>query len=94
MRSRDSAFRPRRDSRPEGRVTNAWGLSDFTIWNITDLANPRKVAEFADPDATVHNAYIINNLLIMSYYAAGLKVFDLVTRKAWIGEFDTDDIVW
>lgn len=50
---------------------------DITVWDITDLANPVKVDEYADPTATVHNLYIIGSYAYVSYYTAGFRIFDV-----------------
>jgi hypothetical protein len=51
--------------------------ADVTVWDIHNLAAPFKVASIADATATVHNCYVVGNLLVMSYYTAGFKVFDV-----------------
>lgn len=50
---------------------------DFTIWNISDLDNPVRVGGYADANATVHNLYIIGDFAYVSYYNAGLRIFDI-----------------
>lgn len=52
-------------------------LADITVWNISSLGAPVKVAEIADPTATVHNLYIDDGLAFVSHYTAGFKVFDV-----------------
>ncbi len=50
---------------------------DITVWNISNLSDPVKVDEYADPDATVHNLYRIDNYAYVSYYTAGFRIFDI-----------------
>lgn len=50
---------------------------DITVWDISNLSDPVKVDEYADPDATVHNLYIIDNYAYVSYYTAGFRIFDV-----------------
>lgn len=50
---------------------------DITAWDISDVDNPRKVGQFADPTATVHNLYIIGQYAFVSYYRAGFRVLDI-----------------
>ncbi len=52
-------------------------LPDVTIWDISDLANPELVGDISDPTSRVHNIYIIGELAYISYYGAGLKIFDI-----------------
>jgi len=51
--------------------------ADITVWDISNFSEPVKVDEYADPDATVHNLYIIDNYAYVSYYTAGLRIFDV-----------------
>jgi choice-of-anchor B domain-containing protein len=50
---------------------------DITVWDISNLSEPVKVDEYADPDATVHNLYIIDDYAYVSYYTAGFRIFDV-----------------
>jgi hypothetical protein len=65
--------------------------ADITIWDISTPATPFKVGQVADPDATVHNIYVIDDLAYVAYYSAGFKVFDLTdpTRPVLAGQYDT-----
>ena len=65
--------------------------ADFTVWDISDVRNPRKVGSFADPDAIVHNLYVVGNFAFTSYYTAGLRVFDISDPRnpIQLDEFDT-----
>ncbi|MGH1363449.1 MAG: LVIVD repeat-containing protein [Calditrichia bacterium] len=68
-------------------------LPDITVWDISDLSNPTRVAEYRDANAIVHNIYIIGDLAYVSYYAAGLRIFDVSdpTDFKLIAEYDTSD---
>ena len=50
---------------------------DITIWDISDLSNPKKVGEYAEPGATIHNLYIIDDYAYISYYTAGFRILDI-----------------
>lgn len=49
---------------------------DVTIWNIANPASPAKVGWFGDPNATIHNLYIIGDFAFASHYSAGFRVYD------------------
>ncbi len=55
-------------------VSGAW---DISVWDITNLDDPEKLGGFADNSATVHNLFVIDDWGYTSYYAAGVRVFDL-----------------
>lgn len=65
--------------------------ADFTVWDISDLNDPKKVGEFADQSATVHNLYIIGDFAYVAYYNAGFRVFDVSdpAKPTLVDEFDT-----
>ncbi len=65
---------------------------DITVWDISDLANVSKVDSFSDPDAYVHNLYVVGNDAYVSYYRAGFRVFDVTdpTNIELLDEYDTD----
>jgi choice-of-anchor B domain-containing protein len=52
-------------------------VADITVWDISNLSEPVKVDEYADPDAIVHNLYIIGNYAYVSYYTSGFRIFDI-----------------
>ena len=64
---------------------------DITLWDISMPDAPAKVGSIGDSDATVHNAYIIGDLLYVAYYSAGFKVFDISNPSSPLlrDEFDT-----
>lgn len=68
--------------------------ADITVWNISDLGNPQKVGQFTDPNAIVHNLYIIGNYAYVSYYTAGIRVFDVSdpANITLVDEYDTSPL--
>ncbi len=66
--------------------------ADITVWDISDLSNPKIVDSFTDPDANVHNLYVIDDYAYVSFYTAGFRVFDISdpTNISLVAEYDTD----
>jgi len=64
---------------------------DISVWDISDIANPVRVSDFAD-DATTHNMYVIGDYAYVSYYTAGLRVFDISDPSQLVlaDEYDTN----
>ena len=64
---------------------------DISIWDISDAANPVRVGDFSD-QATTHNMYVIGDFAYVSYYTAGLRVFDISDPSQLIlaDEYDTN----
>jgi choice-of-anchor B domain-containing protein len=61
-------------------ITDEYSVSpnaDITVWDIHNVASPFKVASIADPTSSVHNCYVVGNLLAVAYYTAGFKLFDV-----------------
>jgi hypothetical protein len=63
---------------------DTWGFA--RIWNITDPARPREVADFATPHSltnktdafySVHNVEIVGSTAYFSWYSDGLRVVDI-----------------
>ena len=63
-----------------------WG--GLRIWDIDDLSNPRQVATYQTPNSlrfpapddgyyTVHNAEVIDDLAIASWWSDGVRVIDI-----------------
>ncbi|MCB9235763.1 MAG: choice-of-anchor B family protein [Bacteroidia bacterium] len=50
---------------------------DITLWDLSSPGNPLKVNQYGDPQAIVHNLYILNGYAYVSYYQKGLKIFDV-----------------
>ncbi|MFQ5584026.1 MAG: choice-of-anchor B family protein, partial [Calditrichia bacterium] len=65
--------------------------ADITIWDIGNTGNPQRVGDFADPNAIVHNFIVRGNYAFVSYYTAGLRVFDISdpSTLSLVAEFDT-----
>ena len=66
--------------------------NDIVVWDISDPASPFKVDSFYDPNAYVHNFYVIGDYAYVSYYRAGFRVFDITdpTQITLYKEYDTD----
>lgn len=64
---------------------------DISVWDISDIANPVRVSDFAD-QATTHNMYVIGDYAYVSYYTAGLRVFDISDPSQLVlaDEYDTN----
>ena len=61
-------------------------------WDISDVNNVRNIAKIQEGSASiVHNAFIKNDFIYMSYYDRGLIIYDIKDRNlpVKIGEFDT-----
>ena len=61
-------------------ITDEYAVSptaDITVWDIHNPATPFKVASIADPTSSVHNCYVVGNMLAVAYYTAGFKLFDV-----------------
>ena len=69
------------------------GIPDITVWDISNLDNPEKVASYDDTSATVHNLYVRGNYAYVSYYTAGMKIFDISDplNMTVVYEFDMSD---
>lgn len=65
--------------------------ADMTVWNITNPAAAFKVADYLDPNATVHNAYRIGQYLFTAFYVAGFRVFNINSPSSFFlaDEYDT-----
>lgn len=65
---------------------------DIAVWDIRDLGAPVRVGGFADPDAYVHNLYVVGDYAYVSYYRAGFRVFDVSDPSllSLADEYDTD----
>jgi len=47
------------------------------VVDVSDIEHPRKVAEYAVPEAGSHNIWVKDNLLYMGYYNGGGRVLDV-----------------
>ncbi|TAK59192.1 MAG: choice-of-anchor B family protein [Bacteroidetes bacterium] len=62
------------------------------IWDITNLSNVTKVAEYqSDPTAVVHNVFVKDTLAFMSYYTDGLRIINISdpVHPVEVGGYDT-----
>ena len=71
------------------------GGPDIGIWDISNLSNPVKVGEIHDNSSRVHNLYIKGDLLYISYYSAGLKIYNVADPKnpVLLYNFDTNGTI-
>ena len=88
-----------------GYVHNIWPTEDgnyiFTteetanktikVWDIADLGNIQKVAEFLGPSGLAHNCHVKGDLLYVSHYESGVAVYDISdpTSPVELDIFDT-----
>jgi len=65
---------------------------DITIWDINDLNNPVQVGFIADSLSRAHNMSIIGDHAFVSYYGAGLRVYDVAdpAQPKLVDEFNTN----
>jgi len=47
------------------------------VVDVSDIYHPRKVAEYAVPEAGSHNMWVENDILYMGYYGGGGRVLDV-----------------
>lgn len=47
------------------------------VIDIADINRPRKVAEYAVPEAGAHNVWVENDILYMGYYNGGARILDV-----------------
>ena len=47
------------------------------VVDVSDIRNPRKVAEYAVPEAGAHNMWVENDVMYMGYYDGGGRVVDV-----------------
>ena len=68
--------------------------ADITVWDISDLGDPVRIGDFADPNAIVHNFYVIGNYAYVSYYTAGLRIFDVSdpANITIVAQYDTSPL--
>lgn len=65
------------------------------IWDIQDYNNPIELDYFiTDPAHSVHNVYIKENLLYVSWYADGTRIFDISDPEniAEVAYYDTSEV--
>merc|ERR1712238_478626 len=69
---------------------------DMAAYNISNLANPTLLSKFqwsgdANENSSVHNGFILGHYLMVAYYKAGLRVFDIseIDNIIEVGMYDT-----
>jgi hypothetical protein len=55
---------------------------DIVVFNITNLANPQRVNYLLDPNAHVHQLYVVGDLMFVAWYTSGFKVFSIANPAA------------
>jgi len=78
-------------------VTDESNEVDIAVFDISILSNPRLISTFqwsgeqTERDAIVHNGAILGDYLLVAYYNAGLRVFDIsnVTSIEEVGNYET-----
>jgi hypothetical protein len=75
-------------------------VGDIRIWDISDLSNPTLQSTIEDSDFgasafSPHNPLLVGDTLYVSWYQAGLQVFDISDRSnpVQLGSFDSS-AVW
>jgi len=58
-----------------GSRTPARGV--LHVVDVSDIEHPRKVAEYAVPEAGAHNVWVEDDVLVMGYYTGGGRVLDI-----------------
>jgi choice-of-anchor B domain-containing protein len=66
---------------------------DIAIWDISEPNNPTQVGEIHDDNTRVHNLYIVDNYAYVSYYDAGLRIYNISNpKKPTLNyEYDTNE---
>jgi hypothetical protein len=49
----------------------------FHVVDVSDILNPRKVAEYAVPEAGAHNMWVEDDKMHLGYYSGGARVIDV-----------------
>jgi hypothetical protein len=47
------------------------------VIDVSDILNPRKVAEYEVPEAGAHNMWVENDIMYMGYYSGGARAVDV-----------------
>ncbi|HEX5132867.1 MAG TPA: choice-of-anchor B family protein, partial [Candidatus Krumholzibacteria bacterium] len=61
-------------------ITDEYALNpspDITVWDLVDPLHPVRIGEISDPSSSVHNCYVIGDLLYVAYYTAGFRLYDI-----------------
>ncbi|MDZ4722759.1 MAG: choice-of-anchor B family protein [candidate division Zixibacteria bacterium] len=61
------------------------------VWDVSDPANMVQVAEYPKPGAIIHNVFLADPWLYASYYADGVRIFDVSDplTPVIVGQYDT-----
>jgi hypothetical protein len=73
-------------------TTHEYPGGELRAYDLNEPSSPEYLGFFsADPTATVHNAYVVDQALFVSHYSAGATVFDLTDpmRPILDGRVDT-----
>lgn len=70
----DEVFPPIFDIRDRKRIPVRGILH---VVDVSDINNPRKVAEYEVPEAGAHNMWVENDLMYMGYYNGGGRIVDV-----------------
>jgi hypothetical protein len=70
----DEVFPERFDVRSKDRIP-VQGV--VHVVDVSDITRPRKVAEYAVPEAGAHNVWVENDILYMGYYNGGGRILDV-----------------
>ena len=61
------------------------------IVDVSDINNPRKVAEYEVPEGGAHNMWVEDDIMYMGYYSGGARVVDVRPRVAVHRRVAADD---
>jgi hypothetical protein len=70
----DEVFPPQFNIYAKGRIP-ARGV--LHVVDVSDILNPRKVAEYAVPEGGAHNVWVKDDVLVMGYYGGGGRALDV-----------------
>ena len=49
----------------------------FHVMDVSDINNPRKVAEYPVPEGGAHNMWVENDMMYVGYYSGGGRIVDV-----------------
>jgi hypothetical protein len=70
----DEVFPPIFDIQGKARIP-VRGI--FHVVDVSDIANPRKVAEYEVPESGAHNMWVEDDVMYLGYYNGGARVLDV-----------------
>jgi hypothetical protein len=70
----DEVFPPLFDIQGQKRIP-VRGI--FHVVDVSDISNPRKVAEYPVPEAGAHNMWVEDDKMYLGYYSGGARVIDV-----------------